>query len=435
MTDFAKVQAYAIKSAVIALAFADVTSYLVMKRTINAPVVASEELVDSIDHANPVRIHLEFAGLAGEASPAPSLAANDVTSQSVLPPLPAADADAKLTLVKEDPLDEPDRAGPVAAERPARRATASPRLAARYRDRKVTFSRAFAGYPLAREGSAGSTCADDAAVAANSDCPHDLAPDNAANLQSAAGPGNELPAVVGGAANLDDESRTGSTPDPQEWERGAAEQNETPPADVLLPHGPQGQDLGPKQPTALPTAADVQANAPLVAADPVVLNLIGGAPLARAADRTRTPASMSRAEHPEALAVGPRQPLAGTGGVEHRTTRSEQLAVAPPRIPEIFLPQVSLAAERSERVPMGVVLAASTQLPDRDPAPIAAALRSDGMVCLQDILVALRPLMDSDEFERLMRSKHSATVLSLTNLRAAGIAVAYDRESGQPNFT
>ena len=66
MTDFAKVQAYAIKSAVIALAFADVTSYLVMKRTINAPVVASEELVDSIDHANPVRIHLEFAGLAGE---------------------------------------------------------------------------------------------------------------------------------------------------------------------------------------------------------------------------------------------------------------------------------------------------------------------------------------------------------------------------------
>ena len=50
-------------------------------------------------------------------------------------------------------------------------------------------------------------------------------------------------------------------------------------------------------------------------------------------------------------------------------------------------------------------------------------------VTLRDILIALQPLMDSDEFASLINSKNSATVASLKMLRRAGISVQFERET------
>ena len=445
MTDFAKVQSYAIKSAVIALAFADGASYLVMRRIINAPVVASEELVDSIDRGSPVRTHSEFAAILGEALPVPALAANDGIRQAMPPPLGLAEvgANTRLPLVTEQTFEEPARTKPMAAESLVIRASASARVPARHRAGKMAFSRAFADFLVANEG-AGSACKDDADIAANLDCPPDLVPNNAASTQASASQdsrlnlsdqANELPAVIGKAASLDAEDRTGSEPDPQSWDRDVTEHAAPPPADAALPNARERQDLGSVQPAALRSAADMQATTHLDGADPVALNLIAGASLARA--EWLTPASMSQADRLKVLTTRLHQPMADTNRKGYRALRAKQQAAAPARVPDVSQTQVALATASSARAALqaGPVVVGSTSSVDRDLATISASPHSDSSICLRDVLKALRPLMDSAEFERLIHSRHSATVFSITTLRAAGIAIAYDAKSDQLSFT
>ena len=52
-------------------------------------------------------------------------------------------------------------------------------------------------------------------------------------------------------------------------------------------------------------------------------------------------------------------------------------------------------------------------------------------VTLRDILIALQPLMDSEEFASLINLKNSTTVVSLKMLRRAGIAVQFERETSR----
>lgn len=445
MTDFAKVKSYAIKSAVIALAFADGASYLVMKRIISEPVVASEELVDSIDRGSPVRTHSEFASILGEALPVPALAANDGTRQAMPASLGPAEvgANTRLPLVTEQTFEEPARTKPMAVEGLVIRATASVRVPARHRAGKMAFSRAFADFPVAKEG-AGSACKDDADIAANLDCPPDLVPSKADSTQAAAsqysrqvfsGQGNELPAVIGKAVILDAQDRAGSEPDLHALDRGVTEQPALPPAGAALPNAREPQDIGPDQPAALRSAADMEITTPLDGADPVALNLNAGVSLARA--EWLTPATMSRAERLKALAIRLPQPMADTNRKGHRALRAKQQAAAPARVPDVALTQVALATESSARAALkaGPVLVASTSLADRDLATISVSPHSDDSIYLRDVLKALRPLMDSAEFERLIHSRHSATVFSIATLRAAGIAIAYDPKSGQLSFT
>lgn len=418
MTDFAKVQSYAIRSAVIALAVADAASYFVINRHINEPVSYSDEVTDLIDSENTVR--LGSAGLAKAAPvlPAPSaFAANAVTSQPVPLPLPApVDAPIALLPANEAVTEIPARTRPLAIKDASRRAKGSNSIPVRRGAGAMSFSQAFAGYPEADGAAIVPTSEIRTAAAADLADPL-LQPDNVQGLDGADTTAETLQA----AAN----QRLNSISDDASEELPAL-------------------DSKPDDPAAIDQVIEATvADAGAEIGDPS--GAIKRVFAAAAAILPPDPAPAPRfvAEPPKAAASV--QDLRVTAAIERMLPRTKR-KVNPAAGSSAGSRQLSMhpvgnrhpAPARQASLPGSAGFAAITgqlaKSTECDPVLASLGPNGEAALCLRDVLIALRPLMSDAEFEWLMRAQNSAALVSLATLRTAGIAVEYDPVAGKVRF-
>ena len=449
MTDNAKVQGYVVKFAVMALAFADVATYFVLNRHIHEPVPTKEGFADSLEASVPDRSASAVVAQAGSSLLVPAPSSYELGNQRTEVTVPADGSGwaAPVPELEIAALDVPDRAEPAAAAIPRQRISGPDAPAAPRRAQTRAFARAFSSYPVAKIAELASACAAVAVDAANYNCPvaqPDLAADDAELVQSSATPefnqvptdrSPELPALIGGPATPESDDKIMAEPVPQNRDRGsAAERISAKPAVTPALYEPQGHSDPAAMPKSTATAMDIQTDVPTQMSNPVAAEFTRRLPKAATTATIARPAS--RSAPPKVIGASARQPLTGARRDIRAMALVSHFDPHPAQSPTAALRQ----ADRTHMIPgMPALATASAGIarPDQVRGVALSPASVDGAIalCLRDVLIAVRPLMGSNEFERLMRSRHSGAMISLTTLAKAGIFVRYDRATNEVSFS
>lgn len=440
MTDFGKFKSHAFKSAVIALVLGDAATYIVVNRQIVAPVASSENLADLID--SPDQARASSSGLAGidRTMPDPTVAlVTQTASTSVSAVLEVAPVPAlPVPVIEEAKLDEPDLAKASATEISARRGGGATSARTAPRAQAKAFSRAFAHYPVAGRTAIAVACDGTLATTAEgANCGSKLQQQTVENValeQSAASAeaglvtaaqAPELPALLDGSSPpVADQPAT--IPASQGFNK-EAEKNPTA-ADAASRSELPGQNTV-TPPAELP---------PLVVSD-------AAERLAHTADAAaRTPMADEFVTRPvafEAFALRETTHVAEAARRSQQSFATHGVTVSPRERSSITekrsgnkgpTDRPRIETHRNGRLPTGSAQATASDLAAVDAAAVMiVGDSSDCVICLRDMIAALQPLMSNAEFDWLMHSKSSATMVNYATLQAAGIDIELFQGSGK----
>ncbi len=409
ITEFAKVQSYAFKAAVLALAAGDAAGYLIVNRHLNEPVPYSEEVTDLIDSESTARPNPTGLAQVEPVTLAPTLAANQASGQP-MPLAPAAgDTPGPPPLPVPAVSGTSARARPIATNRPPLRAKASRGTPLQRRAATMSFSQAFASYPEASPG-----------VTLPPGTDHVLEADQA-----------ELPAQTNseqGVDGVDAAMRNASQElNPVSNERSG----ELPALDSSFdddtaegpPNASPADEIGDRRGSIGAKAGNLALIGQTVSVAAITLRPSGSkSQLGRVAtsslDEIKTDSVVDPAIAPHQVrrVATPGVPLAPlVRRPETQDTEAEQLSYLRPPVPD---PAARLAVKADGR------------------GHASVSIGSDGneTLILRDVLIALRLLMSAAEFNWLIGSRNSAAVITLENLREAGIAARFDPGTSKISF-
>ena len=443
MMAFAKVRRYVVPAAVFALATADAVGYHFLNRKLNESVPLSRELADEAESSESVKPTFLTSVESKPTSPSPIADAPGADEPRTSTPTATASVAIELPLGADDVTQTQDRSSPLLARaNEVDKARAAPPY---QRKSKAAFFRTFASISSDPKDLVLPSCGGPNGNMGNEDCAgtHIVSGDDVVPAQTVTNqdpPGepvtskqaSELPALE--PISAEPESDPGvpldSTLPESDPADAAAHIAPVPLGNEVTVAGQErrlglasdlpantasnasfiAQAVGPTGPTGLNRPAESYNDGML--ADPV---------------RTATLPLRLHAvslDHHDPIAVKVVNNRAGAIGSQ-------------PLVDQRSLPFLFQTTNINQGLNSGASLAfdlqsatASARQVETDWAQPETPQGTVG-VTLRDMLIALQPLMDSDEFASLINSKNSATVVSLEMLRRAGISLQFERETSQ----